>query len=138
MADARCSCGALALTVPASATLVVACHCLECQRRTGSPFGVGAFYPLAAVSMSGTSTEFARTGSSGGTVRNHFCPTCGTTVYWTADKVPGLVGVAIGALADPSFPGPDRSIHEQCMHAWVRIEGASQHLQQGSTPTAAG
>ena len=53
MADARCSCGALALTLSEPSKLVVACHCLDCQRRTGAPFGVGAFYPIDAVAISG-------------------------------------------------------------------------------------
>ena len=54
MADARCSCGALTLTLHRPSKLVVACHCLDCQRRTGAPFGVGAFYPADAVAISGT------------------------------------------------------------------------------------
>ena|ERR1700677_650461 len=52
MADARCSCGALTLTLPGLSKLVLACHCLDCQRRTGAPFGVGAFYPVDAVVVS--------------------------------------------------------------------------------------
>ena len=48
MIDARCSCGAIALSLPGPPNVVAACHCLACQRRTGAPFGVGAFYPLEA------------------------------------------------------------------------------------------
>src|SRR5260370_41172274 len=66
MADARCSCGALTLTLPEPSKLVVACHCLDCQRRTGAPFGVGAFYPVDAVVISGTPKEFIRDAASGG------------------------------------------------------------------------
>src|SRR5205807_6831556 len=72
MADARCSCGALTLTLPEPSKLVVACHCLDCQRRTGAPFGVGAFYPVDFVALSGTPKEFTREAASGGKVHTYF------------------------------------------------------------------
>ena len=132
MVDARCSCGALTLMLTGPSKLVVACHCLDCQRRTGAPFGVGAFYPADTVAISGTSREFTREAASGGKVRNHFCPACGSTVYWKADRLPSLIGVAVGALVDPKYPPPARSIFEQSKHDWVEIDGAVDHFRQGS------
>lgn len=130
MADARCSCGALRLDLPEAPKLIVACHCVECQRRTGAPFGVGAFYPAEAVTISGTAKEFTRDGESGGKVHTYFCPNCGSSIYWTADKLPSMIGVAIGALADPGYPGPVKSIFEQSRHGWVQIDGAVERFQQ--------
>jgi hypothetical protein len=133
MTDARCNCGALALSLPATPIMVAACHCLECQRRTGAPFGVGAFYAVEAVRISGTPKEYVRAGESGGKVRCYFCPDCGATVYWKADKVPGMMGVAVGAVADPNFPGPSKSVFERSKHAWVEITGVGvEHLQHGT------
>jgi len=132
MADARCSCGALTLTLPGPSKLVAACHCLDCQRRTGAPFGVGAFYPADAVVISGTPKQYTRDAESGGKVHNFFCPNCGSTVYWRADNLPSLIGVAVGALADPNYPAPVRSVFEQSKHHWVQIDGAVEHFQQSS------
>ncbi|MDA9488107.1 GFA family protein [Bradyrhizobium sp. CCBAU 11361] len=132
MIDARCHCGALALSLPGPSSLVAACHCIDCQRRTGAPFGVGAFYPAEAVTISGASKEYVRTAASGGKVRSHFCPDCGSTVYWKADNLPAMIGVAVGAIADPNFPAPVRSVFEQSKHVWVEIAGAAQHFQQSS------
>ncbi|MBB5573840.1 MULTISPECIES: GFA family protein [Rhizobium] len=131
MADARCTCGALTLTLSQPSKLVVACHCLDCQRRTGAPFGVGAFYPADAVAISGTSKEFTREAASGGKVHTYFCPNCGSSVYWKAENLSSFVGVAVGAMADPKFPAPARSVFEQSKHDWVQIEGA-EHFQQSS------
>jgi hypothetical protein len=133
MADARCSCGALKLTLPEPSRLVVACHCLDCQRRTGAPFGVGAFYPVDDVVISGTPKQYTRDAAGGGKVHSHFCPNCGSTVYWRADKLPSLIGVAVGALADPKYPAPIRSVFEQSKHDWVQIGGAVEHFQQSSS-----
>ena len=132
MPDARCSCGALTLTLPEPSRLVVACHCLDCQRRTGAPFGVGAFYPADAVVVSGISKEFTRYAASGGKVHNYFCPNCGSTIYWRADNLPSMIGVAVGAFADPNYPAPVRSIFELTKHGWVQMNEAVEHFQQSS------
>jgi hypothetical protein len=132
MADARCSCGALTLTLSELSKLVVACHCLDCQRRTGAPFGVGAFYAADAVAISGTAKEFTRNAASGGKVHSYFCPNCGSTIYWKANNVPALIGVAVGALTDPKYLAPVRSVFEQSKHNWVQIDGVVEHFQQSS------
>jgi hypothetical protein len=133
MIDARCSCGAVALSLPGPASRVAACHCIECQRRTGAPFGVGAFYPAESVTTSGTPKEYVRAAESGAKVRFYFCPDCGSTVYWKADNLPAMIGVAVGAIADPNFPVPIKSVFERSKHVWVEITGADvEHLQKGS------
>ncbi|MGY8637205.1 GFA family protein [Bradyrhizobium sp. 14AA] len=137
MIEARCSCGALVLALPGPTSLVVACHCIDCQRRTGAPFGVGAFYPAEAVAISGTPKAYVRTATSGGKVRSYFCPDCGSTVYWQADNLPAMIGVAVGAMADPNERAPARSVFEQSKHAWVEIPGA-EHFQQSSAPKKSG
>ncbi|MBV8766979.1 MAG: GFA family protein [Hyphomicrobiales bacterium] len=135
MSDARCTCGAIALSLRGPSKLVIACHCIDCQRRTGAPFGVGAFYPAEAVTISGNAKEFTRTSASGGKVHAYFCPNCGSSVYWKADNLPAMIGVAVGALADPKFPAPVKSIFEQSKHAWVHFEAPSlEHFQQGTLP----
>jgi hypothetical protein len=133
MIKAQCSCGAVTLSLSEPSRLVVACHCIDCQRRTGSPFGVGAFYPAEDVTVSGTAKEFTRVADSGGKVHRYFCPNCGSTVYWRATNLPQFIGVAVGAIADPQYPAPVRSVFEQSKHAWVDIGGAAvEHFEQGS------
>jgi hypothetical protein len=133
MTDARCRCGAIALSLPGPTSLVAACHCTDCQRRTGAPFGAGAFYPAEAVTISGTPKEYVRAADSGGKVRSYFCTDCGSTVYWKADNLPAMIGVAVGAIADPNFPAPIKSVFEQSKHVWVEISGAGvEHFEQGS------
>jgi len=133
--NAQCSCGAVTLSLRGPAKLVAACHCIECQRRTGAPFGVGAFYLAEDVTVSGTPKEFSRVGTSGEKVHSYFWPNCGSTVYWKADRVPALIGVAVGAITDPTYPAPVRSVFEQSKHAWVQIDGPGvEHFQQSSVP----
>jgi hypothetical protein len=95
------------------------CHCLACQRRTGSVYGVQARFPRAKVTLEGRSTTFRREAASGNTLAFRFCPECGATVFWTIDSQPDLVAVAVGAFADPAFPAPKYSVFESTRHAWA-------------------
>jgi hypothetical protein len=69
---AHCSCGALRVEVSADPDAVVACHCGECQRRTGSVFGVGAYFRKEHVRAEGASKIYVRDGQEGRKLRNHF------------------------------------------------------------------
>jgi hypothetical protein len=100
------------------------CHCLACQRRTGSVFGVQARFTRDRVTVEGRATEWVRVGDDGGRGTFRFCPDCGATVYYTFDEEPDLVGVPVGAFADPSFPPPTYSVYETRAHGWVRASEA--------------
>ena len=115
---ARCCCGALSATAEGEPFVVSLCNCIECQRRTGSPFGVGAYYEAAQVSFSGPSCVYERTVEDRW-LRFHFCPTCGSTVYWQAQSHNGRWGIAVGAFSDPDFPKPHRSVFERSRHGWL-------------------
>lgn len=128
---ARCACGDLTVTLPGPSPAVVACHCEDCQRRTGSPFGVGAYYPADAVEVAGATKEFSRPAASGGVFTTSFCPECGSSVFWVAAKHPAMIGVAVGAITDPSYPAPVRSVWERSKHAWVSIDCAFEHFARG-------
>jgi hypothetical protein len=120
---ATCSCGQLSATCNGDPVRVSVCHCLACQKRTGSIFGAQARFPEDRVTIAGASTEYTRTGDSGGHITFRFCPRCGTTLCWTIDALPGFVAIALGAFADPSFQAPTVSVYETRRHPWCAIEG---------------
>jgi hypothetical protein len=60
------------------------CHCLACQRRTGSVFAALASF-AAPFKVFGTATEYVRVGDQGAKFRFRFCPVCGTTVFHTEE-----------------------------------------------------
>jgi hypothetical protein len=128
---ASCNCGALTVEVSGEPEAVVACHCTDCQRRTGSVLGVGAYYAATQVKISGASTSFTRGCASGRSLTQNFCPTCGTSVYWTADLKPNVFGVAVGCFADPTFLQPVRSVWEQSQHPWLGLPEGIAHYPKG-------
>lgn len=121
---ASCSCGGLHLTCEGEPMRISICHCSSCQRRTGSVFGAQARFPRAQVSdITGRSRQFTRAGDSGNAITFHFCPDCGSTVYWEPGLAPDLIAVAVGAFADPFFPVPRHSVYESTRHSWALQAG---------------
>jgi hypothetical protein len=127
---ASCGCGQLNLTCEGEPARVSICHCLACQRRTGSAFGVQARFGRDHVrAVEGRVTQFVRIGDSGGRATFHSCPACGSTVYWELDGLPDFVMVAVGAFADPDFPPPTVAVYEARRHPWtVMPELNVEHL----------
>ena len=124
---AACSCGQLSAVAQGDPGRISICHCLACQRRTGSVFATQARFPADAVTVSGHSTAYVRVGDEGGRARFHFCPVCGDTVYYALDALPDVVAVPVGAFADPMFPPPSVSVYEARMHAWVVLPAGIDH-----------
>ncbi len=127
---ATCACGQLRLACQGEPVRISMCHCYDCQRRTGSIFGVQARYEEKNVSISGKDKIFVRTGDSGGKVTFHFCPECGSTVYWRPEGLEGFWSVAVGNFADNTFPSPTVSVyHETRKHKWVGFPGLNPEIR---------
>jgi hypothetical protein len=118
---AACSCGQLQLTIEGDPSRNAMCHCLACQRRTGAVISNQARYRSDQVTITGKSTQWRRTADSGNTMTFHFCPRCGSTVFWENAGFPGHLSVAIGNFADRSFPAPTVAVWEESRHPWVNL-----------------
>jgi hypothetical protein len=125
---ASCSCGQLQAVVTSNPIRVSVCHCLACQRRTGSVFGAQARFSADSVTISGRSKDFVRVGDEGTAARFRFCPECGATVYYTAQGMEGVIAIPVGAFGDPTFPSPTVSVYEERMHFWVSMPTGIEHM----------
>ena len=123
---ASCSCGQLALVARGDPIRVSMCHCLACQRRTGSTYGAQARFATGNVTIRGESTEYVRVGDEGNAARFHFCPRCGATVYYSFGDG-SFQAVPVGAFADPGFTPPTVSVYESRRHAWVNVPEGAEH-----------
>ena len=119
---ARCHCGRIELSCEGDPRKISMCHCLDCQRRTGSPFSIAVFYSRDKVRVErGSPSSFERQSASGKPVTFHFCGRCGSNLYWEPERLPALVGVAAGAFADPDFPMPEQSVWTRDKHCWLTL-----------------
>ena len=120
---ATCQCGQLQVACWGEPVRISVCHCLACQKRSGGPFAAQVRFPEHQVRIAGKSHEWTRTADSGHPVEHHFCPDCGSTVWYRSRPHSDAIAVPIGAFADPAFPAPWFSVYESRRHRWVSIVG---------------
>jgi hypothetical protein len=99
---AACSCGRLHLTIEGEPSRISMCHCLECQRRTGAVISNQARFLGNQVTFAGKATSWTRTAESGNALTFHFCPTCGSTVYWENEGACHIEQVKAVFSCDPA------------------------------------
>ena len=120
---ATCQCGQLRVACWGEPVRISVCHCLACQKRSGAPFAAQVRFPEDQVRIMGESREWTRVADSGNAAEFHFCPECGSTVWYRSRPLSDAVAVPIGAFADPAFPAPWFSVWEERKHPWVDIVG---------------
>ena len=128
---ASCHCGALRVTANGEPEWVNACHCKACQRRTGAIVHGGAYFAVPDVRIEGATKTYERPADSGYRMSFHFCPECGSNVYWQASRFPSHYGIAVGAFADPDFPLPAFSVWQEFRHRWLSMPAEVAQFEQG-------
>ena len=126
--EAACACGQLRARCEGEPGRISVCHCLACQRRSGSAFAAQARFPIDKVTVTGKSNQWIRIADSGGRGVFSFCPECGSTLHYVLDKFPDVIAIPIGAFADPTFPPPKFSVWESRKHPWVEITADVEHM----------
>ena len=130
---ASCRCGQLRATVTGEPVRVSVCHCLNCKKRSGSAFAVQARWPKTQATIEGASKTFVIVADSGNKATFHFCPDCGSDVYYEIDgkfddKFNDLIAIPLGTFDDPFFGTPEYSVWEGRKHPWVEITGDLEHF----------
>ena len=85
---ATCRCGRLRADCEGEPVRVSVCHCLDCQKRTGSAFAAQARWPEAQVKVTGETKTWERTADSGHRATYRFCPHCGSTIAYVIEGWP--------------------------------------------------
>ncbi|MBZ2168033.1 MULTISPECIES: GFA family protein [Marinobacter] len=120
--EARCLCGSLTIWVSGNPSFSIACNCINCQRRTGSSFGTLAYFKDDQVlEQKGEFKKFQFQSDSGRTNTTHFCPECGSTVFFKAEAFKGMTGVAAGCFPSPDIPEPTMAVWTRSKHSWVEF-----------------
>lgn len=113
MLSGRCLCGSVRYTVrPGFRMRPYACHCHDCQRRTGSAFGIQLAVAEADLAIEGEVIEGRHLQPSGAVAGIFACPGCLTRLWTTNDRRPGIVNLRAGTLDDsPAI--------EPAAHFWI-------------------
>lgn len=130
---ARCACGALTAQARGAPQFVYLCSCRTCQIKSGSAFTYAAIFSGGDVTIRGAHTSWRHAGDSGRWVEDHFCPTCGTTVFFHAEGMPGEIGVPVGAFAEEDGTAHDSALAPQRVY-WASRRRDWVLLPDGAEP----
>lgn len=99
------------------------CHCANCRRRTGSAFGISAYFPRSAeINRTGEFSVYAYHHKEHNQEQErHFCRNCGTTLFWHVSTLPTLIGIAGGCFTDPALGEPGKSFCDSQKLPWVSL-----------------
>jgi hypothetical protein len=125
-----CQCGRVRYRVEPGPTRLVVCHCLMCQKQSGSAFGMSlGMSPRAFQLTEGELKTFDVTCDSGRIKTCAFCPGCGTRIY---NQTSGRMSIKAGTLDDTSSLRPVAHYWTKRKQPWVTIpEGVDACVDDG-------
>jgi hypothetical protein len=119
--EGRCSCGAVRYRLASEPLFTHCCHCLNCQRQTGSAFVINLLIETDRVELLEGDPEPVDVPRDDGSSQRVFrCPTCQVAVFSEYGH-PGFRFVRGGTLDDPAGVSPDVHIFTRSKLAWVTL-----------------
>lgn len=111
--EGGCLCGAVRYSFEGEPAGAMVCHCIHCQKQSGSAFSTILSVPESALELRGEPTVYHDHGESGKAVDRIFCGTCGSPLISKVEVAPGMAFIKAGTLDDASS-------FEPTMHFWTR------------------
>jgi hypothetical protein len=120
--EGGCACGAVRYRLEDAPMFVHCCHCLDCQRQTGSAFVLNALIETDRISLLKGETAAVRMPTDSGLPHHIFrCPSCQTALWSEYGGRAQLRFVRVGTLDDPSALKPDVHIYTRSKLPWVAL-----------------
>lgn len=116
-----CQCGSVRYVLTTEPIRLVACHCTECQRQSGSAFGLSMLVKRDSLTVTGPTKQFTRIADSGNDVAGVFCPDCGVRIYNAAKSAPDVLSLKPGTLDDTTWLRPGHFIWMKSAQGWVPV-----------------
>lgn len=134
--EGGCSCGTVRYRVTSAPLRTSVCHCTFCQRRTGSAFGIGVFFRDEDVEFLGGELKSYehRSDETQRWLRLQYCASCGNTVTWTVEALPGMRAIAGGSFDDPNWLDLNRHVWTRSAQKWMTIPPGVERFDEGSLP----
>lgn len=118
----RCGCSEVSFQLAGAPMFTHCCHCLDCQRQTGSGFVLNALYEADRVSVVSGSPERTSMPTESGRPHDVYrCPTCLTPLWSDYGRRGYLLFVRVGTLDDPSVIPPDVHIYTRSKLPWLGL-----------------
>ena len=129
-----CLCGAVRYEISAPVTSLIACHCTDCQRASGTGASINAVLPAAALTIvKGRTRVFSKSSDSGNVLDRHFCADCGSPIYSQRANAREFVVVKAGGLDRHDGLRVAMNIWTRSRQPWTTMD-ASLQAHEGNRP----
>jgi hypothetical protein len=119
--EGGCACGAVRYRLTSDPLFVHCCHCLNCQRQTGSAFVINLLIEAESVEvLAGAPQPVDVPRDDGSTQRIYRCPACQVAVFSDYGR-PQVLFVRGGTLDEPRGVEPDVHIYTRSKVGWVTL-----------------
>lgn len=108
--NGSCRCGEVTFQLRSKPVMISACHCVGCQKMSGSAFSLTALFPAEDFFITRGSPVI---GGMHGPTRHYFCPHCLSWLFTRPGETEAFVGVRSSLLDQPQRYVP-------FMETWVR------------------
>lgn len=129
--EGTCQCGNVRVRLLSAPSMIVACHCKECQKLSTSAFSITAMVDAAEVEFSGTMQDWSRTAESGNISAAKFCPKCGNRIYHYNPAKPEQIKLKPALLENTALIQPSAHIWVSEKQDWFELpEGVKTFEKQ--------
>ena len=120
--EGGCACGSVRYRLASAPMFVHCCHCLDCQRQTGSAFVLNALIETGRIALlQGEPRPVVVPTDSGRPHRIFRCSQCQTALWSEYGGVAALRFVRVGTLDTPAAVSPDVHIYTRSKQPWVAL-----------------
>lgn len=103
------------------------CHCNICRRTSGAAFASWAYFEISNFSLNKEATVF----KSSEYGERHFCPICGTQLFYKDSRVPQYICVTLGSLDQPNDCVPQDHVWTSSQLQWLHFnDNLPKHPQE--------
>ena len=120
--EGGCQCGRLRYAITGDPVAVIACHCTECQKQSGSAFGMSMIVGQGAFRwLAGEPRTFTTTTDSGATKDCLFCSECGNRILNALSSLPAVLNVKPGTLDETAWLEPSIHVWLDSKQPWAPV-----------------
>ena len=123
--NGSCLCGSVRYTVKGDPIIVAHCHCADCQKQSGAGHTTGAMFKVDNFKFSGKLSKHKITSNNGNEVSRSFCPSCGSLIYSSNDKMTGFITVPLGTFDDSDKFVPEVTVFARNKKEWDEMDDTS-------------
>jgi hypothetical protein len=118
--EGGCACGEVRYRLTSDPLFVHCCHCLNCQRQTGSAFVINVLIETDRVELLAGEPQQIDVPRDRGKQTIWRCPSCQIALY-SQYTSPRVRFVRAGTLDDPASVAPDVHIYTRSKLPWVEL-----------------